>query len=182
MKKTNKRRYLIFGIISFIAILYLLVKFDVIKCFSSDNSHTVKICSISVIENNSVDSVALKKFNEGIDSAELIEHFIPHYYYSVINKVDNVSYAKSEIFDDKDPLEYYTVRFKEKSFIPQYTLNEKYHIDVFQSKRIVATFTIKSFSELLDLENKANYLTEEKQVEIISTTQKIKILVKFIVD
>ena len=184
MDKINRKlftSFLILGIICFISFIYLFIKYEVAKIFSADLNHTVKIYSIRVTENKSVDSAALKKFNEGSDTT-FSEHFVEHYYYSVINKVDNTSYAKSESFDDRLPLEYYIVRFDENSLIPQQTFNDKYDIVVVQDKRNVATFPIKSFNQLLDLKNKTDDLTEEKQVEIISTTKKIKILVKFLID
>ncbi|HUM50601.1 MAG TPA: hypothetical protein PK431_02260 [Chitinophagales bacterium] len=180
MDKINQKRISIFltlGIIIFVLFIYLFIKYEILD----DHNHTVKIYSIRVTE-NTIDSTTLKKIKKYNDSSQFVEHFIMQYHFSLINKFDNNIYAESENFNDKTSIESQIIRFNETSLIPIHRINDKYDIILIRGKRNVLTFPIKSLNILLNLKNKDNYLTEEKEIEITSTTKKVKILAKFIID
>lgn len=169
--------FLVLGIIFFGLTLYMFYKEE----FSNDKIiSTVSLEKVRILKNNLANSKLIDSLNNFRESEQ---------YYGIREKNNNVFiftcmndkliYAKTNKFNIKTIETPESITFTDISIIPKSVLNNEFKLQLIESNKTIIDFKVVNLFESLNLKEKCNNLSEQKEIKLESIDKSIVVFLFF---
>lgn len=148
--------------------------------------HSVKFNGVTVIKNDFAELTAVqrKAYEDEHADPYTQNHEVQTCIIDLVNASDNLSYAKTNSFSIK------TIKTPDKIFsenandlsIPEVAIKENFKLNISCDNQVIEGFSLGKLDEVLNLNDKKNTSTEQKDIKLTSKSKKLVLFVNFTVE
>lgn len=176
MNKYTKAVLMIFltlGIIFFTITIYVITKDE----FKNEKfTASIRIESIRILKNNFANKLLIESLNNRGESSRYYNFQTKNdHLFQLTCMNDKLIYAQSEKFILQTCEVPKTITFDINSNIPNAVLNNDFKLQIMEKDKIISEFNSINLYNYLNLKDKKNNLSEQREIKLESTDKKIVI-------